>query len=337
MNADDLRQPLSIGDIIGTGWRLYTENFARNFVIALRGTLWLLVPFVVAVLAILWMLAQGPDLYNFSGVIALLFPAWVVLFLYCAAQSLGEIAGISRLAFQSLSPATAIGDDLSGDLPVQTEALRFTRSRKFSFLGSATIQTIILGIVNFVFLIFFSVLIVFAMFSSGLGGLVGFDSSNSGGGNPQMALLTFLLVPISLILFICFYIWLSMRITLAEQALAIERESGAIASIGQSWKLMKKQVLRSFGVVFLAGLISLPITIAVSIISQMINAQIFDLTAMLEQEPDSGPLIILPVVGSYIIATIVGLLGSIIVGPFFKTVLTTLYFDIRNRKERLDA
>ncbi|MEL6471758.1 MAG: hypothetical protein AAFQ74_18690 [Cyanobacteria bacterium J06623_4] len=338
MNADDLRKPLSIGDIVGTGWRLYTENFARNFVIALRGTLWLLVPFVVAVLAILWMVAQGEGLYNLSGAIALLFPAWIVLFVYCAAQSLGEIAGISRLAFQSLSPAATT--DAEGDLDGaagEREALRFTRSRKFSFLGSATIQTIILGIVNFIFFIFFSVLIVFALFSSGYGGLLGLLEGSEGGGNPQLALLTFLLLPISLILFICFYVWLSMRITLAEQALAIERESGAIASIGQSWKLMKRQVLRSFGVVFLAGLISLPITVGVSIISQMINAQIFNIAAMADTDSSAGPLILLPVLGSYLVATIVGLLGSIIVGPFFKSVLTTLYFDIRNRKERLEA
>ena len=38
---------LTMGDIVSTGFRLYRSNFRTYFVLALRATLWLLVPFLV--------------------------------------------------------------------------------------------------------------------------------------------------------------------------------------------------------------------------------------------------------------------------------------------------
>ena len=64
---------------------------------------------------------------------------------------------------------------------------------------------------------------------------------------------------VSMAIFAVVYVWLVVRMLMAEQAIAIEKEVGAIASISRSWQLTRRRVLRTTCVAVLTFLISLPV------------------------------------------------------------------------------
>ncbi|MGB3571046.1 MAG: hypothetical protein WA783_19250 [Phormidesmis sp.] len=322
VDARSLRSPMEVGTIIGTAWRLYRSNLSRYLPLSLRGSAWLFLPVILLLVGLLWMLSQGVVIENLSGLFALLIPAWIVLVLWCNAQSLGEFSAISRLVYQSLSvPMGAESESLS-------ESLRFTRSRKFSLLGSAAIQWVISAVVSIVSLFIYS--IALGMIVIGFGVF-------SGQPSPGMFLGGGALLLISIVALTWFSIWVAMRLLVTEQSLAIETNSGAIASIGRSWRLMKKHALRATGIMILAGLICLPVLIVTGIGTQIVQVIVLR-AAGVTVSPTSPPAVLfLSSAVSYAMGLLSGIVGGIIIGPFLRAVVTTLYFDIRNRKEILDA
>ena len=315
-------EPMDVGGVIGTAWRLYRENFKRFMVRSLFGSVWLIFPMAILLAGVLWMLHADLTVGEFAGPLGLLIPAWIVLFLWCNAQSLGELAAISRLAYRRLKTPPG--------LMVETmpEALRFTRSRKFSLLGSAVIQWLVLGSLSTMLSV--AVLFSIGMVFVGLGLVTGQPSSGLflSGGALFLGSVAFL-GGLS--------IWLSLRFLVTEQALAIEKDSGAIASIGRSWKLMKKNTLRSLGVMILAGLVCLPLFLVMFVASQMAQSAVLNLFDAVPSPATPPPVVFLGFVASMTIGSLIGMLGGIITNPFFRAVVTTLYFDIRNRKESIEA
>ena len=308
--------PMDVGTIIKTAWQHYFSHFLQYLPLSLRGTVWQLVPSITLLVGLLWMLKQDLLIQEFSGPAALIIPAWIVLFLWCVAQSLGEFAGISRSVYQSLkSSETAPVEQL-------VTSRRYTHSRRFSLLGSAAIKTVILGLISTLFFVIFTIAFATMILGVGL-----FNSEPrpglffAGGGTAI----------VSFFLFVWLYAWLSLKLLLNEQFLAIEADSGAIASLGQSWKLMRKQLLRSLLIVFIAFLITLPIILLAAILAQFSYS--FLLQSLGITTVQNGVMFedLLPLAISYLVSNILALLGGIIVNPFFRTVLTTLYFDIRNR------
>ncbi|MEL7067780.1 MAG: hypothetical protein AAGN15_03895 [Cyanobacteria bacterium J06581_3] len=336
---------------MSTGWQLYRANFLRYVVIALRGIGWSFLPTLLLTVMLLWILKQGVALGDFSGLSALFVPAWGVLFLWCKAQSLGWLAGISRLAYQSLrntylkgadaegadaGGADAEGDDVetnleaalkNGEAPMRS--LRFTRSRRFSLLGSVVIQNIILGIVVVAFFtaLFFSAGMTFA----GMGMLPGSEPDVSlfflGGGSALA----------SIVLFSGVYVWLLVRMLLAEQSLAIEQEVGAVVSVGRSWQLTKGSVFSAACVAVLTVLISLPITLLTWFVAQSVSQAVLERVGVRISYSELSSIDFLPLTVSFLIVVLVNMLGGIIVQPLFKTVFTTLYLDQRIRKESIRA
>ena len=321
---------MTIGMCFSTSWRHYTSNFGRYVPLSLKGSGWLALPSAILLGGILWILNRELTLESLSGVLALLIPAWIVLFLWCNAQSLGELSAISRLVHQSLIVPSKVAAGGVIDVPRETvaEALRFTHSRKFSLLGSAALQWLILGTIN-------AVSFIAVLFGVGMM-IAGFGMFN-GEPQPGLFLLGGAIVFVSLIVFSWLAIWLSMRFLVTEQALSIETPSGAIASIGRSWKLMKKHALRAFGTIFLAGIICLPIVLVTTIVAQIIQANVLDAVDALPSPSTSPQIVFLGAAASQMIFALLGMLGSIIIAPFIRTVVTTLYFDIRNRKESIEA
>ncbi len=331
MNADIANrspyQPMSIGNIISTSWRIYTSNFLQYLLISLRATAWMLAPLLVALIGARWLYNQSATWADAGGLLGLLIPAWIVFFLYFAACSLGEIAGISRLTYWQLAGVSVDESDASA-MDVQG-SLRFTRSRKFALLGSAAIRNLIVALLNFVFLLIFSLLL--ALFVAGATSPQNLGSNINIGYVLLGALLAFAL----LVVFIWLSIWISVRLAMAEQAIAIET-SGAIASIGRSWKLMKRNGLRAFATLLLAGLISLPVSLATSLLAENVGSSLFDLEAVLSQSPMPELFPIVTFVGLYLVTLSFATLANIVIVPFLKTVLTTIFFDVRNRYESAD-
>ncbi len=323
---------MAVGTIVGTAWRLYRSNFSQYLPLSLRGSAWLFLPTILLLAGLLWVLSQNIAIDNLLGFLALLIPAWIVLALWCNAQSLGEFSAISRLVYRALSLPTGAApetpNETLNEMPAETpaESLRFTRSRKFALLGSAAIRWVISGVVSIISLFVYS--FAFGMIVVGSGAL-------SGNPIPGLFLGGGALLLISIILLTWLSIWIAVRLLVAEQSLAIEQNSGAIASIGRSWRLMKKHALRATGVMILAGLICLPIWIVTSLVAQIAQNNLLTLAGVsLSSSPPPETLLLTAGV-FYAAGLLFSILGGIITAPFLRAVVTTLYFDIKNRRQSL--
>ena len=336
LDAATLNRPMTVSNIIGIGWKMFVGNIAQFSLISLQATAWMLAPLLLAIVCVWLFFSQTLLLDSFFSLLGIAIPAWLVLFFYCAAQSLGCIAGVSRLTYQQLVEAAALPvegaavvDDISAE--ALSTALRFTRSRKLSLLGSSIVRGAIVSVVNLVFILLLGICIGVMFFSAGPATPLGEPNINIG-----VFLIGLVLTFVCFIAFIVVSILVTVRMILSEQALAIESESGAIDSIGRSWKLLKRGVWRTLGVLFLAGLISIPISFAVSLLTQSLTTSLFNFQAALEESgPDTFPW--LAFIGFYLATLISSSLANIIIVPFFKTVLTTIYFDARNRLERVEV
>ena len=300
------RPPVEVGEVIATGWNLYRRNFSQYALVALKAYLWLFVPTVIVTVAssLSAPIAGLPDQY--AGLGLLLFVAFMVGYVVCAARYFGWITGISRLAYQVLRGAVD-----------EREALRFTRSRQYSLLWENLLKVLIFLIPGLVWLITIGIIVA----GSGL--------------TPEMLAqperidlaivgrIILISLPVSLI-FIVFIAWLGLRTMLADQALAVEPESGAIASIGRSWKLVKGSVLRSFFVAFVAYLFIVPVSVFLSIFGQALGASIFAIAPPEEVVINSfGDA--LPYIGIAVISTIFSTLAGVVTMPLWQTMATTLY------------
>lgn len=74
-------EPLSVGNVVSAGLRIYRDHFKSYFGISLRATLWSFVPLVFALLFIPLVFISGD--YKISFV---LIPIVLVLLVYCAAK-----------------------------------------------------------------------------------------------------------------------------------------------------------------------------------------------------------------------------------------------------------
>ena len=264
-SLDPLPKPMSVGEIIKAGWQSYTANFVRNFVIALKGLLWSIAPVVVALVAIRVFIQQvlgelstidAEAIRPYLGPLVLAIAALAVFSLYCLAQSLGHLLGISRLAFQSLN----------AEPESEKVALRFTRSRKFSMLKAALLQSLI------VFVAYFAVISTLTLLAIIAANLFNIDAANPSP-NVALYLLIGLLGAISIIVAICALIWLVLRLMLIPQPLALEQNASAVRSVTRSWQLSRKNAGRIPLVTLLYLLISLPISTVTYIVSNTVSPQ----------------------------------------------------------------
>ncbi len=312
------REPIEVGRIFATGWRLYRSNFSQYGLIALKASLWLFLPLLLFLP--IRVLLTAKNIADYAGLLALLIPAWLVVGLLCYAEYLGLATGISRLVYQSLSHA-----DES-----EREALRFTRSRKYSLLWENVLRGLIFFSAYFVFLVIAVILVIIA---------IAISHSNLGSGDPSAflspaGLIVGLLFAVGTLVFIGFFIWLALRLMLADQPLAIEQDSGAAKAIGRSWTLMKGNVLRSLLLMFMAYILVVPIVLVSSLVGQLIAYRLFGFAPL----PDPGGTIasfaeVLPFLAGAVVSAIISTLGSIITLPLWSTLLTALYFELRSREE----
>jgi hypothetical protein len=135
-----------------------------------------------------------------------------------------------------------------------------------------------------------------------------------------------LLGVIAFIAFIAGYLWLFARLFIVEVALAIENNLGASSAIGRSWKLTERFVLRLIGVVSVAFLVTLPISIVVQIISQLIQGFVGTLV------PQNSPTFFLLL---YLLILPLSFASGSLLIPFWQAIKAVVYYDMRTRKEGL--
>lgn len=260
-------QPLSVGNVVTAGLRLYRSHLKSYFQLALKAYLWILIP-----------------VYGWAKFYA--------------------IAGlISRLAF--------------GELVNQPESLeagsRYVNSRLWQFLIAVLLMALIgLGVgVSFIIL-------------AGL--FAGLFGSLAAVGNTSTILIATLIAILASITFIIGIFWLLTRFFFVEVPLAIEDNIDATSTISRSWDLTKGYVWRILAIAFLASLITLPLQIAVQVVSTIIQL-VF--SPLLQQDSAAfGWLFFLLILG-------LTLLSGAVMLPFWQAIKAVIYYDLRTRREGL--
>lgn len=309
MTSPSPNEPTGVGEIVSTGWRLYTSNFTQYLLIAFVATLWSLVPTALNLLLNLGSvyLVEPPS----PGLTVLSVLALIVVSIFCTAQSLGHFAAISRLAYQSLSGTTESPE----------AALRFTHARKFSFLGATLLQSLVIFFVSIALGLLFGAFIGVAAIVLGVSG-----------DNPSVGVLFGLLTLVGFVAIFSPYLYILARLTLIEQPIAIEPSSGAFDALSRSWQLTKHHVGKAMLVAFLVSLIMFAIfLIAIGIVAATTFGSTFEVLSAPNVEPEELISALTPFYIAFVTASIA---ISIAVLPLVKTTFTALYFDLRNRSER---
>lgn len=306
--------PLSVGNVISAGLRLYSDHFKDYFGIALVATLWILLPFLAsAVLVTFFGIVQ--DFYPLLG---LLIPAVIVLFIYCLGRYMTGVAAIARLAFGELThqPET-----------VET-ARRFTRSRLWPFVWmSLLVGLIYTGIWIVVYLAL--MIIGIALFAaSGAASLLSSTSIEEFlASNPGLVVGLVLAVLLLIVILFIFFLWLGARLAIPDLPLAIEPEVTAAGSIGRSWQLTRRSAWRVALIIFVTALIALPLVMLTQVLLSLF--QVVIATVLPE---DSVPYSLLLMIGSYSFS----FLSNVFMLPLWQSVKATIYYDLRSRREGLD-
>ena len=261
-------KPLTVGNVVSAGLRIYRDRFVEYFRIAFIGYLWILVP-----------------IYGWAK--------------FAAMNGL-----IARLTFGEVTekPET------------EEEARRHIKPKMWQFLGAG----ILVGLIVFFGFIFLTIVLGVVSFIVGL--IIGVDESNP---NP---IYLFLLGLFSIIVSIIAFTWLFSRYFLVELPLAVEDGITASAALGRSWDLTKGSVIRLQIIVFVAFLISFPITIVIQIASGILQLVLGSLNS-------SGNDLVSFLITLVILA--ISLAAGALLIPFWQAIKAVIYYDFRVRREGL--
>lgn len=305
--------PLSVGNVVSAGLRLYSNHFKQYFGTALLATLWIILPFLAIALVIgFFSTAQA-----YYELLWLIIPAWLVLLFYCLGKYLAGSAAISRLAFGELS-----------DQPETTKnARRFTNSRLWSFVWMSLLLVLLyigIFVVAYIALILAAMAILFATGAANL--LNGVPFEQIAVDNPTLALGLGLGVTLLLLLLMLFFIWLWARLAVPELPLAVETEVGAAGSIGRSWQLTQKSAWRVVLILFVTFLITLPLLILVQIVVGVLQG-IF-VGVLPDQSSAAASLLLL-------ISYAISFGTNVFMLPLWQAIKAVIYYDLRSRREGL--
>ena len=292
-------EPLSVGNIVSAGLRIYRDNFAKYFKIAFIGYLWIFAPIVILAIALaaIGTVFVGQNSYS-VGLIVLVLVAAIVALFYASAKFAAMSGLIARLAYGEVAeqPETV------------AEAQRHVRPKMWSFLFAGILSS----------LIFFAAAIGYSIVL----GIVTFLAGSIAGQNSGLVIA---IAVIASLVFIIGGIWLISRLFLIELSLAVENSITAGGSISRSWELTKGAVGKIQLVVLVSFLISIPIFLAMQIISAIAQMAI---AAALSNSPPA-----LLIGGFYILYIAFSLSGGAFMIPFWQSIKAVIYYDLRVRRE----
>jgi hypothetical protein len=242
------------------------------------------------------------------GVAMLLILPLLLGWIFCAAKYFTNEAIISRHAYMQLIHQPEDG-------PATT---KYLRKRLWHFWGAKAIVWLILMGVSFGISMIQQIFLVFPMTF-----LRGNDSTGL-----LAALLGLITVVFSLVSW-GVQLWFSARFFVIELPIAVEENIGADKSIARSWKLSKGYGWRILLILIVAGLIILPLY-AVGFIP-LLGIGVIALTRIGLNEEAA----IINGLGLLGVGIVIMLFLNIAVIPFWQTVKTVIYYDLRSRREGL--
>ncbi|MGB3514302.1 MAG: hypothetical protein WBA93_34845 [Microcoleaceae cyanobacterium] len=294
-------EPLSVGNVVSAGLRIYRDHFKSYFPVAIQATLWSFLPFLALIPVPLFFIYGQPE----NSAFLLLIPIWLLLVLYCSAKSIVNSAIIARLVF----------GELANQPETVREARRIIDPKMWRFLLAF-------------FLLFLIGIGVWLGFSVAIGiifGIIGLVT-NSFQQNFITNAVMVLIGVVILGIFLSFIIQLFTRFLIIDMPLAVEDNVTATQTIGRSWELTKGYVGRIFLILMVGVLITIPIGIIVQIVAAVIQGILLTIVPTESTDPSFQIL-------SFLIGYIIGLLGNLLLLPFWQAIKAVVYYDLRTRRE----
>jgi hypothetical protein len=310
-------RPMTIGDLFDISFRLYRENFLTFIGIAAL----LQIPFTI-VQALVQFLLGGPALSAINNLASAppgrnpleFLPIGQIVAYYGLTFGLSvfQFLVIYNLMIGALSKA--ISRSYLGQPISIINSYQFGGRRYAALL---LVSLIIFGITSLLGLIFF-VLYIGAIFA-----LIAGAGSGSGAAALITGIAVIIMVLLLLALFFVGLAYVYTRFLFSTQAIILEENVGALASIRRSWQLVKGSFWRALGVVVLMGILvyiiaALPATLLTMFLTFTSAGSVVDYGR------------------NQAIGIIVAQLGQIIALPLQFAVYTLLYYDMRVRKEGYD-
>jgi hypothetical protein len=295
--------PLSVGNVVSAGLRLYRDHFKSYFGVAFRATLWALLPFLVLIPIPLLLIGGKPNL----ATVSLLIPLGIVLFFYGMAKYTANSALISRLAFGELVNKHESTQEASSQ--VNRKFWIFFRTFFLYFLISCGL---VLGFYILVALIGFIGAFVAAFVRENIAAIV------------IIVLLGITAFAVSLSALIRSF----TRFFMFEVPLAIEENIKATQTIRRSWDLTKGHVGRIFLILTIAFFVTFPLYIVAQIGVKIVQEFMIKLVEV-------NPLDINFQLLLFLVAYVLGLVVGAVFLPFWQAIKAVIYYDLRTRREGL--
>ena len=254
--------PLTVGNVVSAGLRIYRDRFKTYYSLAFTAYLWILVP-----------------IYGWAKLSAIL-------------------GLLSRLAFSEVSE--------------KPESLREARGQvmplMWSFFGAGFLTS----------LIFTGYFVAAGIIIAILMGAFGAIFQDAG------AIIATAIGSIGIIIGL---IWLVARLFLVEVNLAVEDNMNASKAIGRSWEVTKASVGRIQLIIFVAFLLTIPVSIVLQIATNII--QVVFVTVLPIQENGIFALLYFVLILAITFAS-----GALML-PFWQSIKAVIYYDLRSRREGL--
>ncbi|MEH2455537.1 hypothetical protein [Nostoc sp.] len=223
-------QPLSVGNVVTAGFRIYRSHLKSYFFLALIGYLWSLLPFlffIPAVIALSWNLR-----FNNNSLLVWLIVVLIglIVYFYALGKFLVNAAIISRLAF--------------GELVNQPETVNTARSQVKPRLWMFVLTVLLLLVICFVLLLLFVISLSLLQVLQWI---------------KPLNLILPLINILAFIIILAAIFWFTARFFIADVLIGIEDNLDPITTISRSWDLSKKNALRIISILSVSLLITMPI------------------------------------------------------------------------------
>lgn len=129
-------------------------------------------------------------------------------------------------------------------------------------------------------------------------------------------------------------VWLSTKTALTPSAIVIEK-TGVGAGILRSWTLTRRSFWKTFGVLALVSVVCSVASSVITVPLQLIYYIVLALISPTGTIQDGGAIGV--TIGYYVISLIVGTLVGSVTSVVQSAAATTVYLDLRMRREGLDA
>jgi hypothetical protein len=306
---------LSVGNVVTAAVTLLKSNFGDYFLLVLRSMGWL----VVGVLASVPAIFVGALLSQASEGLGILVGVllWVGAFLFCLGKYMANRAMISRLAYQQLIDRPETVKDVS----------RILGNSQWRFLGLG-LWLVLFGIVAFIlaYLVLFIGVGIGVFLSIQISGPVGW-------------ILAGIFILAGFLGFIYILLRYGAAVFISELPVAVEgNNSSGLEGISRSWQLTAPYVGRVMLILFVAFLITLPLSMVANSPTALIYADLFSEL----QKGMTDPTAMSSVINSSknvflnVLSLVLSLLLELFLVPFYQSIKSVLYFDLRSRREGND-